>query len=207
MARYLQGINGVFIGKVGTVVGCVLNGKAYMRSKPRPRTGPIGETEQRNRNKFSTMHAWLKPLLVILRAGFKDETTNAPAYNAAKSYNLKHAMAEGLVVPERVMLSMGELPLPEDLSVDHQDNNKLLFQWNPAYVEGGNLKDQILVLAYHPESRTAIYVVHGAFRESGAQELKINNAFAGKTIHVYAAFLAADRSSQSDSVYLGAFDC
>jgi hypothetical protein len=207
MAKYLQGINGAFTGKVGSVVGCILNGTAYMRGKPRPRTGPIGETEQRNRNKFATMHAWLKPLIVILRAGFKDPFTNAPAYNSAKSYNLKNAMADGAVVPELVKLSMGDLPLSEDLTATLTDDNKLLFQWNPNYLEGGNRKDQIMVLAYHPESKRAFYELHGAFRETGTQELKLFNEFAGKTIHVYAAFFAADRNRQSESVYLGAIDC
>lgn len=207
MAKYLQGINGAFTGKVGTVVGCILNGTPYMRGKPRPRTGPIGEIEQRNRNKFATMHAWLKPLLVILRSGFKDASSNAPGYNAAKSYNLKHAMLDGVVVPELIKLSVGTLPLSQDLSVSYQQDDKLSFNWNPEFLENSSRKDQIMVVAYHPESRTVVYELHGSFRGSGTQELKIIKEFLGRTIHVYAAFVAADRNSQSDSVYLGAINC
>jgi hypothetical protein len=207
MARYLQGINGVFIGKIGAVVGCVLNGTPYMRGKPKPRTGPVGTVEQGNRNKFSILHDWLQPLLPLLRVGFKNYSQQSYGYNAAKSYNLKHAMIDGNVLPEDIKLSMGDLPRSADLNVRLLDADKLLFQWNPAYLEAANYKDQIMVLAYHPESRTPIYELHGAFRETGSQVLRIFNEFAGKTIELYAAFISADRNSQSESVYLGAMDC
>jgi hypothetical protein len=47
---------------------------------------------------------------------------------------------------------------------------------------------------------------NGAFRHTGIQTLDISTAFAGKTLQLYAAFIAADRSRQSDSVYLGAIN-
>jgi hypothetical protein len=207
MAKYLQGINGIFIGKVGSVVGCVLNGTPYMRSKPRPRTGKVGASEQQNRNKFAAMHAWLKPFLPLLRVGFKSADSEFGGYNAAKSYNLKHAMVGGAVVPAQIRISMGDLAVSEDLKVNYPGDQRLLFEWDPTYIAGADPKDQIMVLAYHPESFTAIYVVHGAFRDWGVQELRITSDLIGKTIHIYAAFIAADRSKQSDSVYLGAVNC
>ena len=207
MARYLQGINGIFIGKVGSVVGCVLNGTPYMRSKPRPRTGKVGVSEQQTRNNFASMHTWLKPILPLLRVGFKSPDSVFGGYNAAKSYNLKNAMEDGAVHPEKIRISMGDLTLSPDLRVSYTENKTLLFEWDPAYLEGTDLKDQIMVLAYHPESQTALYNIHGAFRNSGVEELKITSDLTGKSVHVYAAFIAADRSRQSDSVYLGAVLC
>jgi hypothetical protein len=204
MAKYLQGINGIFIGKVGSVVGCVLNGTPYMRSKPRPRTGRVGATEQQNRDKFAAMQAWLKPFLPLLRAGFKSPDSEFGGYNAAKSYNLKNAMVDGVILLDHIRISMGDLLVSNDLQVRDSGNKSLIFEWDPAYIEGTDPKDQIMVLAYHPESRTAIYALHGAFRDSGVQDLKIPSDLIGKTIQVYAAFIAADRSRQSDSVYLAA---
>lgn len=207
MAKYLQGINGIFIGKVGSVVGCVLNGTPYMRSKPRPRTGRVGATEQQNRDKFATMQAWLKPFLPLLRVGFRSPDSEFGGYNAAKSYNLKNAMEDGAVLPDHIRISMGDLTLSDDLGVSLTGTKSLIFEWDPAYIEGTDPKDQIMVLAYHPRSQTAIYFIHGAFRDSGVQELKIPSDFIGKSVHVYAAFIAADRSSQSNSLYLGAVLC
>lgn len=206
MAKYLQGINGVFIGKVGTVVGCVWKGTPYMRSKGSPRTGPATEGETKNRSKFAMAHVWLQPLLVFLRSGFAGYSETVVGFNAAKSYNLKNATNEGLIVPELAKVSYGDLPLSEELSVTCQDA-QLHFNWSTAHVPEASLKDQIMVLAYHPESRTAIFDTQGAFRSMGNQILDTYREFIGKTVHVYAAFVAADRSKQSDSLYLGAIDC
>ncbi len=206
MAKYLQGINGVFVGKVGTVVGCVWKGIPYMRSKGRPRTSEPSEKEETNRNKFKTAHTWLQPLLVFLRTGFAGYSSKSEGFNAAKSYNLRHAMIQGSLVPELVRVSYGDLPLSENLSVELQ-GSKLQFSWSTAYIPGSSNKDQIMLLAYHPESRSALYEIHGAFRNIGNQIMDTYNDFVGKTIHVYAAFISADRTRQSNSQYLGEIDC
>jgi hypothetical protein len=206
MAKYIQGINGIFIGKVGTVVGCVWKGIPYMRSKGKPRSSQTTEIEAKNRSKFATAHAWLQPLLVFLRTGFADYSATTVGFNAAKSYNLKNAMIQGEVVPDLVKVSYGDLPLPETLEVALLED-KLQVNWSTGYIPGTSDKDQLMLLAYHPESRTALYEVHGAFRSMGTQLMDTYSEFVGKTIHIYAAFVAADRSKQSTSLYLGAIDC
>ncbi len=206
MAKYLQGINGVFVGKVGTVVGCVWKGQPYMRGKGKPRTSEPSPTELDNRKKFKVAHSWLQPLLAYLRVGFAGFSAISEGYNAAKSYNLKYAMREGEVVPDLIKVSHGDLPLAEDLSVQYE-NGKLHFSWSDVTVGKSSVKDQIMLLAYHPESRTALYELHGAFRNMGGQIMDTYKDFVGKTIHVYAAFISADRTRQSDSKYLGAIDC
>lgn len=206
MAKYLQGINGVFVGKVGTVVGCVWKGIPYMRAKGRPRTSEPSEKEETNRSKFKSAHAWLQPILEYLRIGFAGYSATAEGFNAAKSYNLKHGMIQGEIVPDLVKVSFGDLPLSDDLSVELQDN-QLHFSWSTGYIPETSPKDQVMLLAYHPESRTAIYDIHGAFRNMGSQIMDTCKAFLGKTVHVYAAFISADRTRQSNSQYLGTIDC
>jgi hypothetical protein len=206
MAKYLQGIIGAFSGKIGPVIGTSRNGVPYMKGKGKPRTGPVGETEGENRNKFASGHAWLKPLLSFLRVGFNGYSRTTYGYNAAKSYNFKHAMENGQMIPSKVKVSNGDLALSANLSVSLEENHLLQFSWSKDYVDGTNARDQIMVLVYQPESRTAIQEIHGAFRETGSQVLDILNAFAGQVIYVYAAFIAADRSRQSNSVYLGEFN-
>lgn len=205
MAKYLQGIMGAFSGKIGPVIGTSRNGVPYMKGKGNPRTKPVGEHEAANRKRFATGHAWLKPLLEVLRVGFNGYSRTTYGYNAAKSYNFQHAMENGQIVPSRAKISSGNLALPETLGVTLEENLKLRFDWSSAYAASASRKDQIMVLAYHPESKTAIYEIHGAFRLSGTQTFELPKDFYGKNIHVYAAFIAADRSMQSDSVYLGEF--
>jgi len=206
MAKYLQGITGAFIGKVGPVVGCVREGVPYMRSKGIPRTSPPSEKELNNRSKFAVTHAWLQPLLVFLRAGFADYAPTVKGFLAAKSYNLKNAIIQGAIVPELAKVSYGSLPISQGLRVSYEDE-KLHFNWSTAILPETSTKDQVMVLAYHPESSVAIFDTQGAFRSMGHQILDTYREFVGKTVHVYAAFVAADRSNQSDSLYLGAIDC
>lgn len=206
MAKYYLGINGAFSGKIGRVIGCTWKGIPYMRSTGNPRSGPPSEKETRNWQKFGTGHYWLKPLLVFLRTGFANYAPTFEGFNAAKSYNIKNAMNEGQMLPELVKVSIGDLPLSEDLSVSHLDG-QLHFNWSTAPFPDAGTKDQVMVLAYHPESSTTIFDTHGNFRNVGNQILETYKAFIGKTVHVYAAFVSADRSRQSNSLYLGAIDC
>jgi hypothetical protein len=205
MGKYLQGIIGAFSGKIGPVIGSSRNGVPYMKGRGNPRTGPVPEKEAENRNKFSTGHAWLKPLLVVLRVGFHNYSRITYGYNAAKSYNFKHAMENGAMIPARVKVSFGDLPLPENLTATLESFDTFRFDWSTEYTEPASRKDQIMVLVYHPESKTAIYEIHGSFRQSGSQTFNVSSGFKGKTVHVYAAFIAADRTRQSDSIYLGEF--
>jgi hypothetical protein len=206
MAKYLNGITGAFIGKVGPVVGCVRKGKAYMRSIGSPRSGPPTNKEINARGTFKTVHFWLQPLLIFLRSGFAGYSETAEGYNGAKSYTLYNAVSESQIVPELVKVSYGDLPLSDEISIRYEDE-KFHFNWSTDAIENTSSKDQIMVLAYHPESSTAIYEVHGAFRSMGNQILDTYKQFLGQTVHVYAAFIAADRSRQSNSIYLGAMDC
>lgn len=203
MAKYIEGITGAFLGKVGPVVGSSRNGIPYMKSRGNARSSAATGSELENRNKFSAAHAWLKPLLPLLRVGFNGYSQSAYGYNAAKSYVLKHAMEHGLVVPELVKISSGDLVNAPELSVILTEDRKLKISWSPNYIPGTDGKDQVMVLAYHPASATLKYVVHGAFREVGEQSLDLAPELTGKTIHVYTAFIAADRSRQSDSTYFG----
>lgn len=203
MAKYIEGITGAFQGKVGPVVGSSRNGIPYMKSRGNARTSAATGSELENRNKFAAAHAWLKPLLPVLRVGFNKYSKSAYRYNAAKSYVLKHAMETGRVKPELVKISSGDLMSAPDLGVILTEDRELRFSWSPDYIPGTDGKDQLMVLAYVPEHATLTYVVHGAFREVGEQILDLPPDFEGKTIHTYAAFIAADRSRQSDSTYFG----
>jgi hypothetical protein len=60
-----------------------------------------------------------------------------------------------------------------------------------------------MMLAYDIEHANAYYNTTGQFRSAGADILRIDPT-AGKTYHIYLAFTSADRSMQSESVYLGA---
>src|SRR6185369_13168731 len=95
MARLISGINGPFVGKVGSVVGSSWNGIPYMKKKYAKRTKNITVEEKQNRSKFAMAHFWLQPLLEFVREGFKDFSPRSRGFNAAKAHLLKNAF-EGI---------------------------------------------------------------------------------------------------------------
>ena len=62
-----------------------------------------------------------------------------------------------------------------------------------------------MMLAYDPISHEKRFSVDGEFRRKGTDTLDLSAVPAG-TYHIYAAFVAVDRSRQSDSLYLGSVE-
>ena len=60
-----------------------------------------------------------------------------------------------------------------------------------------------MLLAYDIYHRHVTIVIPGQFRETGADSMQLP-PMEMRTYHIYLAFVAHDRSRQSDSVYLGA---
>jgi hypothetical protein len=71
MGRLINGINGAFEGKVGSVVGSSWKGIPYIKSAYKKRTKKVSAKELANREKFAMAQDWLKPLLPFVREGYK----------------------------------------------------------------------------------------------------------------------------------------
>ena len=207
MGRIPNGINGPIMGKVGTVIGSSRNGKPYLKGPYKPRTKKVSKKELGNRNKFRAAQFWLKPLLKFVREGYRQFAATPGAFVTAKSYLLHHAF-EGPqpdtgINPALMKVSVGDLPLSNDMAVEKIAEGQLQFSWDTARVEGGSAYDQVMMLAYDIEHEKAWFNTTGQFRKAGADILNIP-IIQERTYQLYLAFTAADRSSQSDSVYLGA---
>lgn len=206
MARLIHGINGSVQGRLGNLVGSSWNGIPYVKTRPKKRTGKPRKAEKANRSKFAMAHRWLQPLLPFVREGYKGYSTTVYGFNAAKSHLLLNAF-EGAdnniaINPSLVKVSHGTLPLSDNITVERSGNYALLFTWDTLAVPDGSKSDQVMLLAYDIDNRIAEYNLTGQFRSNGSDTLQLSNK-KGRTYHIYFAFTAADRSRQSDSVYLG----
>ena len=203
MAKFVNGINGPFVGKIGNVVGSSRNGEPYLKAKPARKRKRNRKPKTENQSRFSMAHYWLQPLLNFVKIGFKDFKRSGE-FNAAKSHLLLHSF-EGtnpdfIINPALVKLSSGDLPIPADLAVAKVDTNKLEFTWTYDRNDKGHSADQVMMVAYDVESGIARYNTTGQFRRTGSDTLTVTK---GKTYHVYAAFTSHDRLKQSESVYMG----
>jgi hypothetical protein len=206
MAKLNNGILGPMTGKAGPLIGSSWKGIPYVKARPRKRTKRVGKDEAANRNKFGMAQYWLKPILGFVRQGFKGYTRTSEGFVAAKSYLLLNAVEEttsGFVIdPALVKVSFGDLPLPENIAVGLVDEQYLQFTWDVTGSEGGSPADQVMLLAYDVIRKDAYYTTTGQFRKMGMDRLMVST-MPETTYHLYFAMVAADRSSQSDSVYFG----
>jgi hypothetical protein len=207
MATYTDGINGSFKGKVGRVIGSSWKGIPYMKSLHSKRTIPAHKDEQLNRNKFAMAHRWLQPVTDFVRAGYKGYSSTVEGFLAAKSYLLKNAFegegADLMINPALMKVSYGDLPLAENITAAKTAPNELQVTWDGSNKKQPDAFDQVMILAYDIENGKANFNITGQFRYVGKDTLYISPAIPERTYHIYAAFVAADRSRQSASVYLG----
>lgn len=198
---------GLITGKVGDVVCSSWKGKPYVKSAPGKRKPATTEKEMANRNKWAMAQAWLKPVTEFVREGFRGYSPTVEGFIAAKSYLLKNAF-EGVapdshINPALVKVSFGELPLPQNMTAMAISNKDIQFTWDTGNISTEKNKyDQAMLLAYDIEHGRGQKKLIGELRKTGADTLRLH-APANNTYHLYIAFVAADRMSQSDSVYLG----
>lgn len=214
MAKMKKGIHGPISGKIGDIVGSSWRGIDYIKSKPK-RTKPATERELGNQFTFAYTQYWLQPIKDFLKTGFRNDTHTVFGVNAAKSYLYNHALTKdgfnSKIHPERMKVSVGDLPLSDAVKVEKTSPNELTFSWDKSPVKGGRAQDQIMLLAYHFKDEDKLITgdvfgtIAGQFRDTGLEKLVVepNIKEPDLSYHIYAAFSAFDRSCQSDSIYLG----
>ena len=207
MAKFNEGINGPFHGKVGKVVGATWKGISYMRAAPGPRTSAPGKMEMANRKKWALSQSWLQPITQFVQIGWKGYSLKSEGFIAAKSYLLKNAfefVADDVVInPALAKLSSGNLPLPATIKVNQKESGVVQFTWDKKFdYEKAHEGDQILTLAYNVDQKNAEYNLVGHTRKTGSDLLDLSDEKPGQ-YHLYAAFISYDRTRQSDSIYLG----
>jgi hypothetical protein len=185
---------GTATGKIQNTVSYELNGKNVFRT--------IGTTKK----KPTIKQLAVEPLINV---GFKAEALAArkSAHNMATSYNTKSATTgeypEIVMDYSKAMSSRGDLMQPLDPQVELLAG-KLRFTWqNQPDLEYTNRKDQIMMLAYFPDSHEASIDIYGAQRAAGEDFLPFENKRQNTRMEVYMAFVSSDRESASDTIYLG----
>ncbi|QDW24107.1 hypothetical protein FFJ24_004405 [Pedobacter sp. KBS0701] len=210
MGKIENGINGGFTGTVGAVTGYYLNGKWVIRSKRRKSIkNKTGSADQKAcRSRFTMMQTFLSPIVAFIRIGFNLESKKRmmTAHNVAKSYNMLNAQnAAGEIDYAAVRLSFGNLSGAKVVKLEHDDAG-VHFSWtdnsNGDYTRQN---DQVMLMVYDVDNKTAIYETSGARRLKERESLEIPSFYKGKTFHTWMAFIADDRMGISASTYCGSF--
>jgi hypothetical protein len=213
MAKYVHGINGPLAGSLGNLVASNWRGIPYLKTKPKRKKAFTGN-ELRNQGSFGMTTQWLRPLTDHLRAGFKGDNPRKWGFNGAKSYLHAHALTrEGnskVIDPSKVLISQGNLPLGTEFEMHFDEETfEVTVRWNthaPRARKGAIAAaddDKLMLAVYDPEAGEVFGDPYGVSRKRGMEQVELPLGLVA-TYHVYVAFVAADGSSRSDSLYLGA---
>ncbi|MDG4714826.1 hypothetical protein SAMN04487989_10164 [Bizionia echini] len=208
MGKIAQGILGGFSGKVGTIVGGRWKNIDYIRAKPVSVANPRTEGQVNQRNKFSATLEFLQPNLAFIKKGYKSYAVGKTEFNAAMSYVLNNAV--GGIAPNftidysLALLSRGNLAGVLNGTTDLTVAGQVSFGWDDNSTGGNaNATDKAMLIVYNPSKKESISILDGSDRTVGSEVVTIPDAYAGDTVELFMAFITADGSQVSNSVYLG----
>lgn len=207
MAKLKPGALGTIIGRVGNMVFYELNGEIVGRT-----IGVVdkfSDAQLGNQMEFGLATLLLNPVNKFIRAGFKTTPRKSghTFHSVAFSLNKKGAMTgqypDIQIDYSKVIFSMGSLPLPIDAEVKLADG-RLQFSWNPDLEnEENDPSDQVMLVAYFPNTFQALTVQNGSPRTAGRHDILLPSHKNSMVIETYMAFISEDRERVSTSIYLG----
>tara|TARA_R110001592_G_scaffold23435_6_gene91856 strand:- start:2482 stop:3123 length:642 start_codon:yes stop_codon:yes gene_type:complete len=208
MGKISQGILGGLSGKVGNVIGGNWKGIDYLRIKPSSVKNPRTEGQVNQRNKFSITLEYLQPNLGFIKLGYKSFANKKTEFNAAMSYVLNNAIggsAPNFTIDYSLaLLSRGNLSSAQNGTTDLTTTGEISFSWDDNSAEGNaNANDKAMVLVYNPSKKESVYILDGADRTTGTQIISIPSSYVGDTVQLFMAFISANGSIVSNSIYLG----
>jgi hypothetical protein len=215
MARLKSGILGPLVGKIANLVGYIRLGQPVIRMEARKRKKKRARSDgQKAVNlRFKIVKSFIAQISDFINVGYKLDvagTTKIPENNAV-SYHINEAVTgtyPDLVLDySKVLISRGKLPVPVNPTVE-LEGDVLKFKWDiDPKPEGKRKRDQVMLLAYKTGTQGSDYIVSGARRLEGADELPVQIARSkyekDDFLETYMAFIADDRQSISNSVYVG----
>ncbi|MFT3823682.1 MAG: DUF6266 family protein [Chitinophagaceae bacterium] len=211
MGQYNKGILGSFAGKIGTVIGSTWNGIMYMKSLPAiKKSRSFSQPQLEQQAKFGLMIKFVRSLYDLFILTFKNADNGMTGANSAMRYNLNNAVQGAYpaysINYASVLISRGVLPGAEAAVTDPSSVSMaglLTFRWNDNTGKGrAKATDKAILLAYCDADKAGAYAVTTDTRGSGTATLNVQ-AYAGKTVHTYLAFISDDGKYVSDSVYIG----
>lgn len=195
-------------GKLGNTVSYELNGKMVTRG--------IGENKKKRSKlqlavmqKTKRVSEFLNPLMSFITVGFEIEGKKAKAHpqNPAFVYNWKNATIGKYpkirIDFEKALLTKGELPVSSGIGIMLVEEG-VKFSWDSETdPEGGHWSDQVMMLAYFPDSNIAKFSTAGVNRYVGKDVLPLVLEKKSAPMELYISFISNDRKRISNSMHVG----
>lgn len=208
MGLYKKGILGYFRGKVGTVVGAVINGVHYLRSLPDFGEDNPTQAQLNARLKMALVGSWLKRFKVQIRVGFQSFNKGTTPFSAAMGYHLKNAVTG--VAPSytidytKVVTSVGELDKINSPVMATTEDAQLDFSWLAnGSLQLGAASDKLTFMVYNPVKMEFEFSTGVAVRSALSYDMLLPSMWSGDLVHVWLNVVSVNGKLVSDSQYLG----
>ena len=203
MARYFEGINGPFMGKVGKVIGTTYKGKPIMKGLGDLRVDHPTDAQLLSRARLSMMTIFLTRISTVLQIGFPAKGREITSVNKAMKINMKTALnfsapAAEINYPE-LQIAKGTLPGSYKPGIQAAGNFQVRFFWD--HFPMSNPNDLITILCYCPALNTSHRFINTAKRSALEFLANFGEAFLDKEIHSWILF--SNGIIASNSIYLG----
>jgi len=211
MARMKHGPYGPIVGKLGGSVGYIRLGQPLVRALKHQTHKPPTEKQLAARARIALVSGYISSVNIFTNISFKPksrQTIGKTAQNMAISANMASAISgaypDYVLDGTKLVLSEGKLDLPAHCAVELSDKS-LRFNWSGGSDRGFPYAvDQVMMLAYFPESGRSTFVPGGATRSAGEDLLPLGGVDIEETYaETYIAFVSNDRENVSNSLYLG----
>ena len=212
MATIINGILGSFTGTAGPVSGYMRNGKNFVRSRPGKSTAPMTPKRLAQQQKIKVCNEFTRP---FCGTGFFNKTF--PAYgHSGTGFNRATGAIMNLAIIgtypdtaidyEQVLISKGPLPGARNASTAVSSDGSILFGWEDNTGTGtAKANDKVILVAYFPEAKKAIFTIGAAIRSDGQAVLETNK-MQGETAETWIGFLSNAEEDAADSTYSGSVD-
>lgn len=208
MARYKNGINGPFSGKVGTVVGASWRGIDYVRSVQKAITKPASQAQINQRLVFALVTGWLKPLRDLIWIGFQIFKGTKTPMNGCVSFVMKEAVTgdgeQSNINFPKVVFSRGELFISLIREFTAIADALLHIKWENGSASAFNsADDKATFIVYNPVKEKFVSFEGVARRADLEKTLQLPANFKNDIVHCWMHYVNAAGDAVSTSFYLG----
>lgn len=207
MGRMKQGPLGNVTGKFGNVTISKWKNRSVVKERPSGSNKPVSKKQQEQRAKMSVAGKFLRTVKEVITPCYRDFTTQMTGFNAAAKHLLKFAVTGQYphfgIDYSQVLLCRGEIRTIFKAEASSAKTDTITFTWTTGNGIGKSRPgDKAILVAYCEAIKVSAYTMEGPPRSAGTAELEMPG-FSKQVVHTWVAFIAADGSEVSDSVYAG----
>ena len=198
-----------FIGKRGNVITYLRLGIPTSRSAATTITKKATQNQKTARQPTKLVNDFIASAKQFIYLGFQSEATLAhkTSHDLVNSYTRLNAIKGNYPNKEidytKVLFSKGKMPATPNVQAQINDDG-VVFTWDTLLIPGQfRANDQVMLLAYFPDTKSSEYVLFGGTRASGTAQLFLLENETATVMETYISFISADHKNISNSMYTG----